>query len=202
MKDLRTIVTNAGAFLRAERAKYIKASEVVANVESVTNVTLENEAQARVLAPLEKDIQKAVAEIAANTAPLDNSGKPMMTACHLQSVKKVLTDIIKEGVMDDGTGIPKPLSVLVHANIIEETYERFMRQKEYVKQAIAAKEARAAINGQPKLTGFAADLVKDLVKGIELWAADSGLHPALKETYERAKRALGEQSLTPLTKSE
>src|SRR5262245_36616701 len=130
MKDLRTIVTNAGAFLRAERAKYIKASEVVANVESVTNVTLENEAQSRVLAPLEKDIQKAVAEIAANTAPLDNSGKPMMTACHLQSVKKVLTDIIKEGVMDDGTGIPKPLSVLVHANIIEETYERFMRQKE------------------------------------------------------------------------
>jgi glutamyl-tRNA reductase len=38
--------------------QYIAASLVVANVESVTNVTLQNEAQARVLAPHAEDIQK------------------------------------------------------------------------------------------------------------------------------------------------
>jgi hypothetical protein len=116
----------------------------------------------------------------------------MITASHLRSVAKVLTDVVNEGVMDDGSGIPKPLGVLVDANVTEETYERLMRQKEYVKQAIAAKETRATKSGPPRLTGFAFEIVKDLVHGIEVWAENDRLHPAIQEPYARAKSALGE----------
>jgi hypothetical protein len=179
--------------LSSSRARQlIKASQVVANVESVTGVTLENEAQARALAPHVQEIQTAVAQIAANTAPLDDSGKPKMTADHLRSVAKVLTEVINEGVLDDGSGVPKPLGVLLDANVTEETYERLMRQKQHVKQAIEAKEARAASTGQPRLSGLALEIVRGLIDGIEIWAADGGLHPAIQEAYQRAKRSIGE----------
>jgi len=54
------------------------------------------------------------------------------------------------------------------------------------------KEARETKDRQPTLTGFALELVKDLLHGIEVWAADAGFHPAIQEPYQKAKSSIGE----------
>lgn len=115
--------------------KLISAAEVVENLG--TNVPIpETESQARELSPLEPELQKAVWQIAVETAPKDAKGNPAITAGHIKSVATVVKGIVETGGLDDGTGEVKPLGVLVDAAVTEETYERLMRQKEYVKEHV------------------------------------------------------------------
>jgi phage N-6-adenine-methyltransferase len=79
---------------------------------------------------LEAKLIQKLWQVAVNTAP---EGK--VTGAHVQSVVDVMTGIIEAGGLDDGSGEAKPLGQLIDAAITEETYERMMRQKEYIKQA-------------------------------------------------------------------
>lgn len=176
---------------RAYAYRLIDSVEVVQNVSPIGNI--ENESQARELARYEKDVQRAVMQMAIRTAPVADDGKPILTAGHFRSVGKVLTEVIEAGAMDDGSGEMKSLGVLVDANVTEETYERLMRQKEYIKQAAERKASRSSHETtQPRLTGYALELVTELVRGIEEWNFNGGIPDCLKTPYLRAKAAIGE----------
>lgn len=95
-----------------------------------------NERQAHEIAVVEPELQKAVWQIAIETAPKDSKGDPAITASHIKSVASVIKGIVESGGLDDGSGEVRPLGVLVDAAVTEETYERMMRQKEYVKDHI------------------------------------------------------------------
>jgi hypothetical protein len=70
--------------MAASRARQlIGAAGVAANLESVTSVTLSNEAQARALASFAADAQQVVWDYAVNTAPVVDD-KPMVTAAHIK----------------------------------------------------------------------------------------------------------------------
>lgn len=124
----------------ARRTAYqlMDAAEVVENVRNCAQTIPSNEAQARELAPFEPEIQKAIWQVALKTAPTNDKGEPAVTAAHIKSVADVLTDLVATGGLDDGSGEIKPLGTLVDAAITEETYERLMRQKEYIKTKVAA----------------------------------------------------------------
>lgn len=127
--------------------RLIDASQVVDNLLPIGNVP-STESQARELAPFEPEVQKAVWHIALSTAPTDDEGNPVLTAAHIRTVGNVLTEVVKGGGMDDGSGEMKPLGVLIDSAVTEETYERMMRQKEYIKQNGKEKdERRQATNG-------------------------------------------------------
>jgi hypothetical protein len=113
--------------------RLIDAAQVVENLLPIGNIPL-NEAQARELSPYEAEVQKAVWHVALNTAPTNGEGKPLVTASHIRSVANVLTEVVKGGGLDDGSGNIKPLGVLIDAAVTEETYERMMRQKEHIKE--------------------------------------------------------------------
>lgn len=124
--------------------RLIDAAQVVDNLLPIGNVPT-NEAQARELAPFTPEVQKAVWHIAMNTAPTDEQGKPILTAAHIKSVTNVLTEVVKGGGLDDGSGTVRPLGVLIDAAVTEETYERVMQQKAHIKEKLAkdAEEAEA-----------------------------------------------------------
>lgn len=113
----------------------IEASGVVDNLGTTVPIPA-NERQARELSPLEPELQKAVWQIAVETAPKDKKGEPAITAAHIKSVASVVKGIVESGGLDDGSGEIKPLGVLVDAAVTEETYERLMRQKEYIRRDI------------------------------------------------------------------
>lgn len=115
--------------------RLIDASQVVENLLPIGNIPT-SEAQARELAPYEPEVQKAVWHIALNTAPTDSDGNPTLTASHIRSVANVLTEVVKGGGMDDGSGEMKPLGQLIDAAVTEETYERMMRQKQYIRDSV------------------------------------------------------------------
>lgn len=115
----------------------IGAAEVVASLGAMAPIP-ETERQARELTHVDPELQKAVWQITLETAPRDDEGKPVVTASHIKSVASVVKGIVESGGLDDGTGEVKPLGVLVDAAVTEETYERLMRQKEYVKTKVAA----------------------------------------------------------------
>lgn len=124
--------------------RLIDASQVVDNLLPIGNVPT-CESQARELAPFTPDIQKAVWHIAMRSAPTDDEGKPMLTAAHIKSVGNVLTEVVKGGGMDDGSGEMKPLGVLIDSAITEDVYERVVRQKAHIKEKLEqdAEEAEA-----------------------------------------------------------
>ncbi|MGI8656370.1 MAG: hypothetical protein ACR2LC_14280 [Pyrinomonadaceae bacterium] len=70
-------------FVASRARQLIGAAEVVANLESVTDVTLSNEAQARVIAPLMPESQQAVWRFAVYTAPVVN-GNPVISTPHIK----------------------------------------------------------------------------------------------------------------------
>lgn len=111
--------------------RLIESSEVVDNLGPIGPIP-STESQTRELSPLEPELQKAVWQIAVETAPKDSKGEPAITAAHIKSVASVVKGIVESGGLDDGSGEVKPLGVLVDAAITEETYERLMRQKEYI----------------------------------------------------------------------
>lgn len=111
--------------------RLIESSEVVDNLGPIGPIPA-TESQARELSPLEPELQKAVWQIAIETAPRDSKGEPAITAGHIKSVASIVKGIVESGGLDDGSGEMKPLGVLVDAAVTEETYERLMRQKEYI----------------------------------------------------------------------
>lgn len=113
--------------------RLIDAAQVVEALLPIGNIPA-NEAQARELAPYEAEVQKAVWHVALKSAPTNSEGKPQLTAAHIRSVANTLTEVVKAGGLDDGSGEVKPLGTLVDAAVTEETYERMMRQKEYIRQ--------------------------------------------------------------------
>jgi DNA methylase len=125
--------------MSSRHANRLIDSAAVAENLRPTGLIPQSESQARELAPLDKELQQAVWQIAVKTA-VDE--KP--TAAHIKSVASVLTEAINAGGLDDGSGEVKPLGTLLDAAITEETYERMMRQKEYIKQSKGEKrEAKA-----------------------------------------------------------
>lgn len=129
--------------------RLIDAAQVVDNLLPIGNVPT-SESQARELAPFDADVQKAVWHIALRTAPTDDEGKPVLTAAHIKSVGNVLTEVVKAGGMDDGSGIVRPLGQLVDAAVTEETYERMMRQKQYIKDNLEKDKADAEAKAKAK----------------------------------------------------
>jgi hypothetical protein len=119
--------------------RLIDAAQVVENLLPMGNVP-NSERQARELAPYEPEVQQAVWHIALSTAPIDSDGNPTLTAAHIRSVANVLTEVVKGGGMDDGSGEMKPLGTLIDAAVTEETYERMMRQKEYIREKLDTKD--------------------------------------------------------------
>lgn len=122
--------------------RLIDAAQVVENLLPMGNIPA-SERQARELAPYEPEVQQAVWHIALSTAPTNEEGQPVLTAAHIRTVANVLTDVVKSGAMDDGSGEMKPLGQLVDAAVTEETYERMMRQKEYIKEKVEKGEDKA-----------------------------------------------------------
>jgi hypothetical protein len=120
------------------------AASVLNNLSTIVDKPT-TESQARELASFEPDVQKAVWQIAIGTAPTNDRGEPVITAAHIKSVADVLTDVVQSGGLDDGSGEIKPLGVLIDAAVTEETYERVMRQKAYIKEKSerAAEEKKA-----------------------------------------------------------
>jgi hypothetical protein len=81
----------------ASRARQlIGAAGVMLNLEGVTDVTLSNEAQARVLASLSPEIQQLVWQYAVRTAPVID-GKPVITAPHIKSAAYTVTLLKQKG---------------------------------------------------------------------------------------------------------
>lgn len=119
----------------------IAAAAVVENVRNCAHEPPSNEAQARELSRLDEVAQQAVWNIALGSAVKDEDEKPLVTAAHIKSVVSVLTEVVKAGGLDDGSGEVKPLGQLITAAVTEETYERMQRQQEYIRQNRERQEA-------------------------------------------------------------
>lgn len=113
----------------------IAAAAVVENVRNSAQLPA-NEAQANELSKLDEAAQQAVWDIAVGSAVKDGDEKPLITAAHIKSVVSVLTEVVKAGGLDDGSGEVKPLGQLITAAVTEETYERMQRQQEYIKEKL------------------------------------------------------------------
>jgi hypothetical protein len=123
------------------------------------------ERQTRELKPYDPEVQRAVYEIARATAP---NGK--VTAAQLQSVGKVVTELIQAGAMDDGSGNMQPIGTLFTANVTEETYERMLRQQQYITQdrtppLVKEKAVIGSWQMRDLTITFDAPLTADLVAG-------------------------------------
>lgn len=118
----------------------IAAAAVVENVRNCAHEEPANEAQARELSKLDEIAQQAVWQIAVGTADKTDEGKPLVTAAHVKSVVSVLTQVVNSGGLDDGSGEVKPLGRLIDAAVTEETYERMMRQKQYIRDKLQQDE--------------------------------------------------------------
>ena len=120
----------------------IAAAAVVDNVRNSAHELLpENEAQANEIASIDELGQQAIWSIVVGTADKDKDDKPIITAGHVRSVVNVITDVVRTGGLDDGSGEVKPLGQLIDAAVTEETYERMMRQKQHIKEHAENKAA-------------------------------------------------------------
>lgn len=102
-------------FVASRARQLISASEVVANLESVTNVTPANEAQARALSTLEPDIQPKVWEQSVATAP---NGK--LTAAHITQTAEAMK---AKGDTREPVPFPDPVPEPVLVYVDRETLE-------------------------------------------------------------------------------
>ena len=64
------------------------------------------ESQARELAPFDPELQKAIWQIAVETAPKDAKGQPSMTAGHIKSVASVVKGIVESDKKRAATPLP------------------------------------------------------------------------------------------------
>src|ERR1044071_751168 len=76
--------------------KLIGAAAVVDNLGTIVP-TPSTESQTRELSPLEPELQKAVWQIAVETAPKDSKGEPTITAGHIKSVASIVKGIVESG---------------------------------------------------------------------------------------------------------
>ena len=93
----------------------IRAAKVVDSLGDMSPKP-DNARQAAELAPLDAEAQKAVWQIALKTAP-EKDGRPVVTAAHIRSVTEVLTEVVRTGGLDDGSGETKPIGVLIDAAV-------------------------------------------------------------------------------------
>lgn len=120
----------------ASRARQlISASEVIANLEGVTNVTLpQNEGQAREYMGLEPDEQKALAAL--SKAVLGD--KP--TAAGIRDLKELSQSLLASGAITvDGQSVG--LSEVLEYSLTEEQHERHLRRKQHIADSIEARLA-------------------------------------------------------------
>jgi hypothetical protein len=130
--------------------RLIDSAQVVENLLPIGNIP-SSESQARELAHFDPDVQKAIWHITLKTAPTDSEGNPTVTAAHIRSVANVLTEVVKGGGLDDGSGVIKPLGRLIDAAVTEETYERMMRQKQYIKDHVDKGSDKLKVKAEPKI---------------------------------------------------
>lgn len=110
----------------AQLYRELKAAHVEQSLSPTGGITGElPETHARELPANDPVAQAMIMTIAKNTAP----GKKV-TASHIRAVVTVIEDIVLTGAMDDGSGVMKPLGMLMDAAVTEEAYERLMRQKQ------------------------------------------------------------------------
>ena len=112
---------------KASRARQlIGAAELAERVQSVTNVTVANEGQARALGRFAPEAQ---ADIMANAQRLsDELGKPV-TAGFIERVGGVFEEAKLTGHVDIGDGTSTPLD----AALTVEAFEQMQRQKERIR---------------------------------------------------------------------
>jgi hypothetical protein len=115
----------------------IAAATVVDNVRNSAHELLpENEAQANEIASIDALGQQAIWSVVVGTADRDKDNKPIITAGHVRSVVNVITEVVRDGGLDDGSGEVKPLGQLIDAAVTEETCERMKRNKQYIRDAM------------------------------------------------------------------
>lgn len=185
--------------------RLIDASQVVDNLLPIGNIPT-TESQARELAPFDPEVQKALWHIAIKTAPTNAEGEPVITAAHIRTVGNVLTEVVKGGGMDDGSGEMKPLGVLIDSAVTEETYERMLRQKEYIKEKLengnkdrsrSEDKTETAAKGEPLLSNQAREFLDDYMVELARWTtklppdlAESERETLEKMIYEQGADAL------------
>ncbi len=159
-------------FTPQHAGRLIRAVNVVNLLEPMGSIPT-TERQARELAPLDAEAQKAVWQIAVATAPVSDQGRPLVTAAHIKSVVEVLTDVVRSGGLDDGEGEMKPLGTLIDAAITETTYERMMRQKEHIKSSREFRDKQAEERKlQKSLDGLASIANTTLAERCQLLCGD------------------------------
>lgn len=126
------------AMSRRHANRLIEASEVV---ETMGPMGPTKERHARELIPLDPEARRYVWQLVQTTAP-----EGEVTAAHVRSVTAVAKQLIDADALDDGTGqmvsfsdpdlAPERRRAILEANLTEETFERYQRQREYNRRAI------------------------------------------------------------------
>lgn len=130
--DFQTYCVSRWGIGASRGRQLISAANVARLLESVTAVTLENEAQARELVPFIGGGLEAFWQTVVETAPTKD-GSPHVTAAHIKSVASVVGEIATQQGMDTGDGVIVPFRQLLNHRITEETAERFARQTQHVR---------------------------------------------------------------------
>jgi hypothetical protein len=122
--------------LKRQRAyEYIDAAKVADTIEPVhlngEIIRLEKEAHAAALGEFPIELRQSIFNLAVRASEGDVSAR------EIKSAGIILTETIQSGAIDDGTGVQRPLTELLTAATVEDTYERHMRQKEALKQHYA-----------------------------------------------------------------
>lgn len=112
---------------RTHGYQLMSAANVVTNLSTVADILPINEYQARQLAGLTAEAQQAIWAVIEQTAP---AGK--ISGAHIKSVVSVFREIAATGAIDNGDGESVAVHDLVKATVTEQTYERMMRQAQYI----------------------------------------------------------------------
>ncbi len=125
-------------FVASRARQLISAAELAGRVESVTNVTLANEGQARALGQFDADLQP---DIMRHTKRLsEETGKPI-TAGFIERVGDVFEEARLTGHVDIGDGTSTPLE----AALTVEAFEHMQRQKEHIRSHYEEHDARGHV---------------------------------------------------------
>ena len=125
---------------RSYANRLIRAADVAKDLVPMGTKDL-TERQARELAPLTPEDRRAVYGLAKATAP---DGK--VTVGHLKSLAEVVGNVMRTGAIDDATGsqvswadaTEDQKKAFIHANVEEETYERYQRQREHTRRILTS----------------------------------------------------------------